>query len=115
MWGPAETDPAWKRNDPMVQIPALVANNTRLWVYCGNGTPNELGGGDLPATFLEGLTIRTNRTFQDNYIAAGGKNARVQLPGQRHAQLGVLGRAAAADEARYGEVTSGSQRLIVGL
>jgi diacylglycerol O-acyltransferase/trehalose O-mycolyltransferase len=43
MWGPAETDPAWKRNDPMVQIPALVANNTRLVVYCGNGTPNELG------------------------------------------------------------------------
>src|SRR3546814_5362168 len=33
MWGPAETDPAWKRNDPMVRIPALVANNTRLWVY----------------------------------------------------------------------------------
>ena len=61
MWGPAETDPAWKRNDPMVQIPALVANNTRLWVYCGNGTPNELGGANLPATFLEGLTIRTNR------------------------------------------------------
>ena len=23
MWGPAETDPAWKRNDPMVQIPAV--------------------------------------------------------------------------------------------
>ncbi len=22
MWGPAETDPAWKRNDPMVQIPS---------------------------------------------------------------------------------------------
>ena len=38
MWGPS-TDPAWKRNDPMVQIPRLVANNTRVWVYCGNGTP----------------------------------------------------------------------------
>jgi diacylglycerol O-acyltransferase / trehalose O-mycolyltransferase len=81
MWGPTE-DPnsAWKRNDPMIQIPALVANNTRLWVYCGNGTPNELGGGDLPATFLEGLTIRTNRTFQDNYIAAGGHNAVFNFP-----------------------------------
>src|SRR5690606_14869756 len=66
MWGPAETDPAWQYNDPMVQIPRLVANNSRIWVYCGNGQPNELGGGDLPATFLEGLTIRTNRTFQDN-------------------------------------------------
>ena len=81
MWGPTE-DPnsAWKRNDPMIQIPALVANNTRLWVYCGNGTPNELGGADLPATFLEGLTIRTNETFRDNYIAAGGHNAVFNFP-----------------------------------
>jgi diacylglycerol O-acyltransferase/trehalose O-mycolyltransferase len=79
MWGP-QSDPAWQRNDPMVQIPALVANNTRLWVYCGNGTPNELGGANLPATFLEGLTIRTNRTFQDNYVAAGGKNAVFNFP-----------------------------------
>jgi diacylglycerol O-acyltransferase/trehalose O-mycolyltransferase len=80
MWGPAETDPAWQRNDPMVQIPALVAANTRLWVYCGNGKPNELGGGDLPATFLEGLTIRTNLTFRDNYLAAGGKNGVFNFP-----------------------------------
>ena len=71
---------AWQRNDPMVQIPALVANNTRLWVYCGNGQPNELGGGDLPATFLEGLTIRTNITFRDNYIAAGGTNGVFNFP-----------------------------------
>jgi diacylglycerol O-acyltransferase/trehalose O-mycolyltransferase len=80
MWGPAETDPAWQRNDPMVQIPAIVAANTRLWVYCGNGKPNELGGGDLPATFLEGLTIRTNLTFRDNYLAAGGHNAVFNFP-----------------------------------
>ncbi|MUL80880.1 MULTISPECIES: esterase family protein [unclassified Mycolicibacterium] len=81
MWGPTE-DPnsAWKRNDPMVQIPTLVANNTRLWIYCGNGQPNELGGGDLPATFLEGLTIKTNRSFQDNYIAAGGTNGVFNFP-----------------------------------
>lgn len=81
MWGPTE-DPnsAWKRNDPMVNIPKLVANGTRIWIYCGNGQPNELGGGDLPATFLEGLTIRTNRTFQDNYIAAGGQNGVFNLP-----------------------------------
>jgi diacylglycerol O-acyltransferase/trehalose O-mycolyltransferase len=80
MWGPAETDPAWKYNDPMVQLPTLVANNTRLWIYCGNGQPNELGGGNLPAKFLEGLTVRTNRTFQDNYIAAGGKNGVFNFP-----------------------------------
>ncbi|AQA03414.1 diacylglycerol acyltransferase/mycolyltransferase Ag85A [Mycobacterium sp. MS1601] len=81
MWGRTE-DPnsAWKRNDPMVQIPQIVANGTRIWIYCGNGQPNELGGGDLPATFLEGLTIRTNETFRDNYIAAGGNNGVFNFP-----------------------------------
>jgi len=81
MWGPTE-DPnsAWKRNDPMVNIQKLVDLNTRLWVYCGNGTPSGLGGNNLPAKFLEGLTIRTNRTFQDMYIAAGGKNAVFNFP-----------------------------------
>ncbi len=81
MWGKTE-DPnsGWKRNDPMVNIPTLVANNTRIWVYCGNGTPNELGGGDLPATFLEDLTIRTNITFRDNYLAAGGSNGVFNFP-----------------------------------
>ncbi|UXA19443.1 esterase family protein [Mycobacterium sp. SMC-4] len=81
MWGRTE-DPnsAWKRNDPMVQIPQIVANNTRIWIYCGNGQPNELGGGDLPATFLEGLTIRTNETFRDNYLAAGGTNGVFNFP-----------------------------------
>ena len=81
MWGKTE-DPnsAWKRNDPMVNIDRLVANNTRIWIYCGNGQPNELGGGDLPATFLEGLTIRTNITFRDNYLAAGGTNGVFNFP-----------------------------------
>ncbi|CAN5509894.1 alpha/beta hydrolase family protein [soil metagenome] len=81
MWGRTQ-DPnsGWKRNDPMVQIPQIVANGTRIWIYCGNGQPNELGGGDLPATFLEGLTIRTNVTFRDNYIAAGGTNGVFNFP-----------------------------------
>jgi diacylglycerol O-acyltransferase/trehalose O-mycolyltransferase len=79
MWGPP-SDPAWQRNDPMVQIPRLVQNNTRLWVYCGSGKPNELGGANLPAEFLEGLTLRTNLTFRDNYIAAGGNNGVFNFP-----------------------------------
>jgi len=37
MWGPS-SDPAWKRNDPMVNMAQLVANNTRIWIYCGTGT-----------------------------------------------------------------------------
>jgi diacylglycerol O-acyltransferase/trehalose O-mycolyltransferase len=79
MWGPS-SDPAWKRNDPMVNIPTLVANNTRIWVYCGTGTPSELGGGDVPAKFLEGFTLRTNKTFKDNYLAAGGTNGVFNFP-----------------------------------
>ena len=81
MWGSTGSpDNAWQRNDPMVNIPRLVANNTRLWVYCGNGNPSELGGDNVPAKFLEGLTIRTNRTFQDNYLAAGGNNGVFNFP-----------------------------------
>jgi diacylglycerol O-acyltransferase/trehalose O-mycolyltransferase len=79
MWGPS-SDPAWARNDPMVNIPRLVANNTRIWVYCGNGTPSELGGDSLPAKFLEGFTLRTNITFKDNYVAAGGSNGVFNFP-----------------------------------
>ncbi|MGH3581352.1 MAG: esterase family protein, partial [Mycobacterium sp.] len=32
MWGPS-SDPAWRRNDPMININQLVANNTRIWIY----------------------------------------------------------------------------------
>ncbi len=82
MWGPAETDPAWKYNDPMVpaNMATLVANGTRVWIYCGNGTPSGLGGNNLPAKFLEGLTLRTNKQFQIDYLAAGGSNAVFNFP-----------------------------------
>ena len=80
--GSGREDPnsGWKRNDPMVQIPTLVANGTRLWVYCGNGTAQRARwrrpARDLPG----GLTIRTNITFRDNYIAAGGTNGVFNFP-----------------------------------
>ena len=84
MWGPKD-DPAWKRNDPMVNIAKLVANNTRMWVYCGNGTPSDLDAGTssgnlFNAKFLEGFTKRTNLTFKDNYLAAGGHNGVFNFP-----------------------------------
>jgi diacylglycerol O-acyltransferase/trehalose O-mycolyltransferase len=80
MWGP-DSDPAWQRNDPLVNVGLLVAHNTRLWVYCGNGTPNELGGANLPATFLESnFMIGVNKKFQDAYNAAGGHNATFNFP-----------------------------------
>src|SRR6476620_963579 len=36
MWGPP-WDPSWKRNDPLRQVSRIVANRTRLWIYCGQG------------------------------------------------------------------------------
>jgi diacylglycerol O-acyltransferase / trehalose O-mycolyltransferase len=79
MWGPP-TDPAWKRNDPSLHIDKLVANNTRIWVYCGNGTPTDLDTTtdkfeSIGQQFLEGFTLGSNINFRTKYLAAGGKNA----------------------------------------
>jgi diacylglycerol O-acyltransferase/trehalose O-mycolyltransferase len=49
-------------------------------VYCGSGKPGELGGAGLPQEFLESLTLRTNITFQERYIAAGGQNGVFNFP-----------------------------------
>ena len=116
MWGPS-SDPAWKRNDPMVNVGQLVANNTRIWVYCGTGTPSELdtgtsGGNLMAAQFLEGFTLRTNVTLP-RQLHRGGRHQRgVQLPAERHAQLGLLGSAAAADVAGYPAGAGGSGRRL---
>ncbi|WP_414687856.1 esterase family protein [Mycobacterium sp.] len=83
MWG-VPNDPAWRRNDPMVNIPILVANNTAIWVYCGTGKPSDLdtvGNGNMfAAQFLETITLNTNKTFQQRYLAAGGHNAVFNFP-----------------------------------
>jgi diacylglycerol O-acyltransferase/trehalose O-mycolyltransferase len=83
MWGPYG-GPAWQRNDPMLQIGRLVSNGTRIWVYSGNGNPTDLdaglGNAQIPAQFLEGLTIRTNKEFQARYQAAGGSNGVFNFP-----------------------------------
>jgi diacylglycerol O-acyltransferase/trehalose O-mycolyltransferase len=79
MWG-APGDPAWARNDPTVQAGRLAADGTRLWIYCGSGTPTDpaLASPDAPIGglgFLEGMAINSNHTFADAYIAAGGNDA----------------------------------------
>ncbi len=84
MWGVA-SDPAWRRNDPTVNIPTLVANNTAIWIYCGNGRSSDL---DVPgdfgvmysAQFLENITVSSNKDFQKLYLAAGGRNAVFNFP-----------------------------------
>jgi diacylglycerol O-acyltransferase / trehalose O-mycolyltransferase len=88
MWGPP-SDAAWARNDPTVQAGRLAANGTRLWIYCGNGTPTDpaLASPDAPIAglgFLEGFAIESNRTFVDAYIAAGGSNGVFNFPDGIH-------------------------------
>lgn len=84
MWGPPN-NPAWQRNDPMLNINRLVANRTALWVYCGNGATSDLDtGGDFgtqfSAQYLENITLSTNKEFQEKYLAAGGRNAVFNFP-----------------------------------
>jgi diacylglycerol O-acyltransferase/trehalose O-mycolyltransferase len=83
MWGPYGGG-AWQRNDPTLQIGRLVGNGTRIWVYSGNGNPTDLdaglGNAQIPAQFLEGLTIRTNQQFEADYEAAGGGNGVFNFP-----------------------------------
>jgi diacylglycerol O-acyltransferase/trehalose O-mycolyltransferase len=80
MWG-FGGGPAWKRNDPTLNVGKLVANGTRIWVYCGTGRPGELGGGgDVPGQVLEAITLDSNRSFQRAYQAAGGTNGVFNFP-----------------------------------
>ncbi|WP_102143643.1 esterase family protein [Mycobacterium hubeiense] len=85
MWGLA-SDPAWRRNDPTVNVGRLVANNTAIWVYNGNGASSDLDapGGNFgtlySAQFLENITVTSNKEFQEKYLAAGGRNAVFHFP-----------------------------------
>jgi diacylglycerol O-acyltransferase/trehalose O-mycolyltransferase len=83
MWGPP-WDPAWRRNDPLVQVSRIVGNGTRLWIYCapGGGPADENvdPGLTVSASSLESLAIGSNLRFQEKYVAAGGTNATFQFP-----------------------------------
>ena len=86
MWGPPR-GPAWAHNDPTVNVSELIANNTRIWIYCGNGTstpldvsnPNTAGLGSL-----EGLAINSNVAFKDAYLGGGGSNGVFNFPNGTH-------------------------------
>ncbi|OBH18396.1 esterase family protein [Mycolicibacter terrae] len=74
MWGPDGSE-GWQRNDPTVQAGRLAGNNTRLWIYSGNGTPSEIGEGSLPGQVIEQVVTQSNIAFRDAYTGAGGHNA----------------------------------------
>lgn len=84
MWG-APWDNAWKRNDPIKQVAKIVANGTRLWIYCAPGGATSLDEGSDPnlamsANSLETMAIKSNKDFQDAYVKAGGRNASFHFP-----------------------------------
>jgi diacylglycerol O-acyltransferase/trehalose O-mycolyltransferase len=83
MWGPP-WDPAWKRNDPVLQVDRIVGNGTRLWIYCAPGVgpadENADPGQSFNANSLESLAIGSNLRFQEKYASAGGTNATFQFP-----------------------------------
>jgi diacylglycerol O-acyltransferase / trehalose O-mycolyltransferase len=78
MWGPAGGS-GWQRNDPTVQAGRLAGNNSRLWIYSGNGTPSEIGQGSLPGQVIEQVILQSNVAFRDAYTGAGGHNATFNL------------------------------------
>jgi len=84
MWGPS-SDPAWKRNDPIKQVSRIVANGTRLWIYCAPGGSTPLDERADPnqafnADSLESTAIKSNKDFQEAYAKAGGNNATFVFP-----------------------------------
>ncbi|WP_235624204.1 alpha/beta hydrolase [Mycolicibacterium goodii] len=84
MWGPP-WDGAWTRNDPIKQVGRIVANGTRLWIYCAPGGATPLDDGADPnlavsASSLESLAIKSNKDFQDAYLRAVGRNATFHFP-----------------------------------
>jgi diacylglycerol O-acyltransferase/trehalose O-mycolyltransferase len=76
MWG-APWDNAWKRNDPIRQVSRIVANGTRLWIYCAPGGTTPLNVNADPneafnANSLESMALKSNLDFRSAYEKAGG-------------------------------------------
>ena len=81
MWG-APWDNAWKRNDPIRQVSRIVANGTRLWIYCAPGgtTPLDVNADpnqSFSANSLESMALKSNLDFRSAYEKAGGNNRRL--------------------------------------
>ncbi len=91
MWGGPSSDPrlAAQRPDGQHRGGADRQQHPNMDLRGGNGKPADLGtgappeGDDLPAKFLEGFTLRTNKTFQQTYLAEGGRNGVFNFPPDR--------------------------------
>ena len=103
MWGPP-WDPAWKRNDPVKQASRIVANGTRLWIYCAPGSATPLDEGATNQAFnansMEGLAYQSNKDFQAAYLQGRGKQCDLPIPGRWQPCVAVLGRPVAGAQTR---------------
>ena len=84
MWGPP-WDAAWKRNDPVKQVSRIVANGTRLWIYCapgGGAARRERRRGSVVQRGQPGIDWRSRATriSRRRTATAGGSNATFQFP-----------------------------------
>ncbi len=80
-----DSDPARTRKDPYLNIDQLIANNTRLWIYCGSGDATDLDQGRcglkvISAGVIEGRAIVSDKKFAEAYGSAGGTNAYFDFP-----------------------------------
>ena len=104
MWGPP-WDPAWKRNDPVEQVSRIVANGTRLWVYCAPGgqTPLDENADPTQALNADQSGVAGDREQQavPAEISGGRRRQRdLRFPVLGQPFLAVLGRTVAGPEAR---------------
>ncbi|MGV9414278.1 alpha/beta hydrolase [Nocardia sp. NPDC003693] len=85
-WGPQ-----WLHMDPFVFAPTLIANNTRLWIAAGSGTPMDadlaipLGAAAdrlVRGSPLEVLALANTRAFQAQMNFLGARNVVYSFPPQ---------------------------------
>jgi S-formylglutathione hydrolase FrmB len=76
MWGPAQLG-RWKWHDPYVHLPALIDNQTRLWIF----SPQSVTASD-PAAMVgyADQAQGSSRDFLAQFRQAGGRNGHFDFP-----------------------------------
>ncbi|MCV7100433.1 esterase family protein [Mycobacterium palustre] len=75
MWGPPQAG-RWKWHDPDVHVTLLIANDTRIWVFCPGTTTGDAAAMLGFADQAQG----SNRDFYDHYRTMGGRNGHFDIP-----------------------------------
>ena len=104
MWGPP-WDRAWKRNDPLKQVSRIVANGTRLWIYCAPGGATPLDAGCRPQPGAQRRQPGGDRHQEQQGLPGGlhegrGKQRDLPVPGRGQPRMAVLGSAVAGPQTR---------------